>query len=71
MQSIETRPDEQQEHDQHTELVEGADKAVGSQPLQQQQLAAAREVTKDSGAETVPRWLGSGSGRRRGQRVVW
>jgi hypothetical protein len=54
-------------------LVEGADEAVWRQAPQQQQLAAARQVTKDSGAETVPRRLGlrGGSGRRSWQRFLW
>jgi hypothetical protein len=60
IQRIESGPDDQIEQQKREELVEAAEETVLRQPLQEQQPEATRKVTKQSGAQAVPRRLDGG-----------
>jgi hypothetical protein len=69
VQSAEPGPNEEVQDEKRTDLVERADEAIRRQAPQEQQLETAGKITKQSGAQTMPRRLGSRSGGR--SRIVW
>ncbi len=69
MQGPQACPDDEIQEEKNEDLVERADEAVRRQSLQEQQLESAGKVTKQSGAQAMPRRLGSRSGGW--ERFVW